>query len=512
MARSSLLKTGKRWLYIFHRWTGIVLCLFFAIWFISGVVMMYVSFPSFRGPERVATAAPIDWSKVRVDPGHALAGLRLGGFPDEMRLGMTAGDPVYRFVTEDGRRAVSASTGREIEAVSAKEAGAIASAFVHAPVASIEPVEHDQWVVTKAYKKLAPFWRVRLSDAAGTDIYVMQRTGEIVQNTTAHERFWNWLGAVPHWIYFEALRVYQEPWRQTILWASGIGMLGAVAGMWVGILRVRVRSRYRSGSVSPYRGWMKWHHVTGLVGGVFLVTWIFSGWLSMSPWGGLRDKGGAGISDLYRGAGPDYPHLAPARMARAGASELRFGWFAGDPVAVALFPSGARQLMDAHEGATFAPAQSRIVAAARHAMPDGALVSIERLTRPDAYWYTTGDPRRDERPLPVLRLTFGDSSQTWLHIDPATGELVGRTGAGARSYRWLFSALHSFDLPLLLQWRPLRDGLMWLLSAAGLLVSVSGIVIGWRHLTRSKPRPGPVTKAPASVPGPKTGGWRSLPD
>lgn len=37
---------AKRWLYLIHRWAGIVLCLFFAMWFISGVVMMYVGYPS----------------------------------------------------------------------------------------------------------------------------------------------------------------------------------------------------------------------------------------------------------------------------------------------------------------------------------------------------------------------------------------------------------------------------------------------------------------------------------
>ena len=29
----------KRWLYLIHRWTGIILCVLFAIWFVSGVVM-----------------------------------------------------------------------------------------------------------------------------------------------------------------------------------------------------------------------------------------------------------------------------------------------------------------------------------------------------------------------------------------------------------------------------------------------------------------------------------------
>ncbi len=51
-ARSSARPAGpplstraKRWLYLIHRWAGVVLCLFFAMWFVSGVVMMYVGYP-----------------------------------------------------------------------------------------------------------------------------------------------------------------------------------------------------------------------------------------------------------------------------------------------------------------------------------------------------------------------------------------------------------------------------------------------------------------------------------
>ena len=34
-----------RQLYLWHRYFGIVLCLLFALWFVSGVVMMYVRMP-----------------------------------------------------------------------------------------------------------------------------------------------------------------------------------------------------------------------------------------------------------------------------------------------------------------------------------------------------------------------------------------------------------------------------------------------------------------------------------
>ncbi|CAN5285056.1 PepSY domain-containing protein [soil metagenome] len=482
-------RTAKRWLYFFHRWTGIILCLFFAIWFISGVVMMYVPFPSFRGPERIASAPPIDWARVRMGPNVALAGLNQQVIPTEMRIGMSGGNPVYRFVTEYGRRAVSAETGQEILSVDAARAGAIASALVHARVASIVLVDHDQWVVTRAYKMMAPFWKVRLADEAATDIYVAQKTGEVVQNTTAHERFWNWLGAVPHWIYFEALRVHQEPWRQTVLWTSGIGMLGGVAGIWIGLLRVRLSKRYKSGSVSPYRGWMQWHHVVGLVGGLFLLSWIFSGWLSMTPWGGFRD-GGGGIAERYQRKRPGFAATDMARLARTarGAREVAFTYIGGVPVVIARGGPSPGVLLDGVTAEPVTLSPRRIEAVARSAVPDGRLIATQRLDHYDRYWYTTGDPRRDARPLPVLRLIFDDPASTWLHIDPATGALLGQMGSGSRTYRWLFAALHSFDLPWLLIWRPMRDGLMWLLSAAGLAISVTGMVIGWRRLMVSTSR------------------------
>lgn len=485
-AAATLWKAVKRWLYVFHRWTGIGLCLLFAMWFFSGLVMLYVSFPSFRAAERVATATPIDWRQVHVGPDRALSGLGEVDAPAEMRLGMSGGEPVYRIVTAEGRRAVSARTGTEIRTVDARRAKAIAAALVSAPAVSVDPVDHDQWVVTRAYKAMSPFWRVRTADAAASDIYVSQRTGEVVQNTTAHERFWNWLGAVPHWIYFEVLRVFQEPWRQTVLWTSGIGILGALAGIWIGLLRVRLKVRYKSGSVSPYRGWMKWHHIAGMAGGLFLVTWIFSGWLSMSPLGGLRDTGREDVARLYAGARPGFAATDMYALAQVGpgSREVRFGWLGGQPV-ITLLGGESPKLVD---GATARPAVmegSRIIAAARAAMPGAKLIAVEKLERPDRYWYSTGDPRDNSRPLPVLRLKFDDPAQTWLYIDPTTGGMLGQMGSGGRSNRWLFNALHSLDFPWMLAWPPLRYIFVWILSGAGLVISISGVVIGLRRLRRN---------------------------
>jgi hypothetical protein len=62
--------------------------------------------------------------------------------------------------------------------------------------------------------------------------------------------------------------------------------------------------------------------------------------------------------------------------------------------------------------------------------------------------------------------------------------VLGHSDRVARARRWLFNAAHSLDFPWLLQHRPAWDAVVWLLSAIGLMVSVSGVVIGWRRLRR----------------------------
>ena len=487
-------KRAKWWLYWLHRWTGIALCVLLAIWFVSGVVMMYVPFPSFRADERVAGAAPIDWRQVRIGPAAALAVAGSKDFPDEFRLEMAGGEPVYRISFKDTRQSVSARTGKAFGPVDAVHAARIAARYGAAAINSVDLIDQDQWVVTRAYARLAPFWRVRLDDGRATDLYVSRSTGEIVQNTDQQERFWNWLGAVPHWIYFTALRTHQEPWRQTVLWASGIGLVGAILGIWIGILRVRVRRRYKSGSISPYRGWMKWHHLAGLIGGGFLVTWVFSGWLSMSPFGGF----GAGDAEAIqaRHIGKQEPRFTDTNLAKmaqtAGAAvELRFVYVGGRPLIMAVSGSGH---VTSLEGATVLPTKpdlGTMEAIAVKAVPAGRMIASEMLTSYDRYWYSTGNPRNDQRPLPVLRLKFNDPEQSWLYIDPKTGQLIGQSSQGRRTYRWLFGALHSFDFPALLAVRPLRDALMIILSIAGLIVSVSGVIVGWRYVKRDRRRVSP---------------------
>ncbi|QDI79152.1 PepSY domain-containing protein [Methylorubrum populi] len=477
-----LIKRGKRWLYLTHRWLGIVTCLLFVTWFASGLVMMYVGFPSLTEAEHRNALPLLAWDQVTVTPREALEAGGQTRFPRDLRLTMLDREPVYRMVGWDGRQAtISAVAPRPITGIEAGQALAIAGHDRRAiRTRLLGTVDRDQWSVTARYDPLRPFHLVALGDPDDTHLYVSARTGQIALDTTGRERLWNWFGAIPHWIYLTPLRAQATLWRDVVLWVSGVAIVGAVTGLWVGLLRVRLRRRYASGSVSPYRGWAAWHHIGGLIGGLTLLTFVASGWLSMNPnhWFGPRTPSQT-MLERYAGvteARWDLDLAALRAAACPDAVEARLGWLGGRAQAVLVCRDGAVSVCCAATSA--APTLSELVTAARRLLPDASLSEATLLTEEDAYWYAHHGLRR----LPVLRVAFDDPDATWFHLDPATGEVLNRADRSSRTYRWLFNAPHSFDFRFLLQRRPAWDAVLWLLSTAGLIISISGVVIGWRRL------------------------------
>jgi hypothetical protein len=475
-------KLTKRWLYIIHRWIGIFTCILCAVWFFSGLVMMYVPYPGLSDHDRMVYSQPLDFSRVQVAPDKAMAGL--DHFPT-IKLAMLRGEPVWRVQDGQKRLAISAVDGRKVGLTGAAWALEVVQGVrPDATGATVATLFHDQWTVAQGFNPHRPLHKVTLNDGAGTVLYVSSKTGEIVNDTVRTERFWNWVGSIPHWIYFTVIRQDGQFWRQVILWTSGPALIGALIGVWVGILRLRLKRRYRHNRVTPYHGWMEWHHISGLIAGVVLCTWIFSGWLSVNPFGWF-DRAGADRGALQRYAGhatADFPaDTAMLRgLGRTEAREARLIWIGGRPLVVLMGTDLKETALDARTGQPANLTDRDLFALAGRTLAKAPVALAERLTHEDAYWYSHHTQRR----LPVLRVKFADARQTWFHIDPATGEVLGRTDSSGRTYRWLFNFLHDFDVRPLLANRPAWDVYMWTLSTAGLIISVSGVVIGWRRLKK----------------------------
>lgn len=496
----------KRWLFLLHRWLGIAACLLFAMWFISGMVMMYVGYPKLTDAERLRHLPPLGRDAALLAPARALALAGVDGPLDELRLAAASGGrPVYLVTPARGEApagarppkgsgtiVIDAASGARLEAVD--EAHALATAAAHAGkgvgLRYLGTVDEDAFTHSRGLDAHRPLHRVQVADADTTLLWVSGRTGEVVRDATRTERVWNYAGAWIHWLYPFRGNAFQPYWPQIVNWSAIAGIALALTGAVVGILRWRFRKPYRSGARTPYPGaMMRWHHVTGLLFALVTITWIFSGLMSMNPWR-IFDSGAPPLRMAALQGGPlvvSGRDAAPqALLAAAGGSvrELRWVRVLGENRVLAQSPVGAPQVLDS-TGARLAPLDTAALQAAAARLVDAPVARIERLDAYDLYYYArdahtmTGGA---DKPLPVLRLVFADPHATWIHLDPHTGAVLGRLDSGKRASRWLFAMLHSWDWLPLLERRPLWDLVLLVMSAGGLLLSVTGVVIGWRRL------------------------------
>ncbi|WP_116365526.1 PepSY-associated TM helix domain-containing protein [Parahaliea mediterranea] len=486
----------RRWLYLLHRWFGVGMCLLFAMWFFSGVVMMYVGFPRLGVDERLAALPALQAQSLRFGPQALLAQLDDTARIDGLRLSSVTGRPAYLLQTaERVTFGLFADTGERFAAFG--EADALRAAAVYADTLGLageggpdyrDRIDVDQWSVSSELHRHRPLHRVALHDAAGTELYVSSRTGEVVRDTSASERAWNWLGANLHWLYPLQLRRHGSLWYWLVVVVSLAGLVSIITGAVVGVMRLRLRKRYRGRDVTPYRGALKLHHLMGLCFLLPLTTFLFSGLMSMGPWGIFDDDLPYGEQRaLYRQVPPpataldgstDVAALRRVIAARPDSREVVWHWLAGQPHLYTV--SG-----DVHRAAVTAPADwaGPALAQIQQAMAGHAVSAIDTLARYDSYYYAHHD---DWRPLPVLRARFDDPAQSWFHIDLATGELLNRLTATGRLERWIYNGLHSLDFQFLINRRPLWDVVVITLSIAGLVLSLTSVIIAWRRL---KPKP-----------------------
>jgi uncharacterized iron-regulated membrane protein len=475
----------NRWLTWFHRWSGVVLCLLFIAWFASGTVLLFVPFPSLSERDRLAHSEPVDESQLIRDPAAILA--QAPG-TDQLLLVSVAGHPIYLAFAGDGRpTAIPGDDGPAPGLFSADTARMVAERYGRASARRVDgPLQYDQWIVHQHFDPFRPFYRVQLGDVDSTDLYVSARTGQVLQRTRGDERAWNWCGAVLHWIYFTPLRKSWSAWNEVVWWLSLVALLASVAGTWLGIHRfLKTRATGRAGW-SPFRGWMRWHHIIGLFASVIVLVWIFSGWLSMDH-GRLFSKGAVAADRAVRFQGMPLDSVArsvPAGfMHRMGSpAEIRFGAVAGRPLAAARggrLASTRVFWLDSHSAPTAAIPPSALIAGLKAAWPGAALIQEAPIVAPDFYAVAES---LSETAVPF---TVAELEPLRVYVDADAGKLLVVMDPSRRAYAWVFYALHSFNFPALLAHPTIRAVLVVVLMLIGLAFSGTGAVIGIQRLRRS---------------------------
>jgi hypothetical protein len=510
----------RRALVYTHRWLGALFCALFITWFASGIVMMYARMPVLAPEERLARSAPLDLATLSFSPAEAMATIGAGAPAPRLVIGMRDGRPVYRAAGNGARTAATlafADTGQVAPPVTLDEAVAAARRFASRGAGALEEAtilhEPDQW--TLQARGQLPLYRLALDDAEGTTLYVSQRTGDVVLRTTERERLWAYLGPVLHWIYFTPLRRNGSLWAEIVIWSSVLGCVVCLSGIVWGLFRYSPGARFRLRRThrhSPYVGMMRWHHYAGLLFGTITLTWTFSGLLSMGPWNMLSSDDLPKRLGALAGPAPDLSGVTVDHLRRAAAAvaasfparELELVTVAGEPYWVAwqapdaaevvawqyagLHPRRPRPSLDHRYVSALHPERGtfthfdeptlRTIAAA--AMGDSVVEDAQWLTEHDAYYYDA----RGQRPLPVLRIRYGNAERTWLYLDPARGGVALANDRTTRRGRWLYQGLHSLDFPALYRSRPLWDVVVATLSVGGLALAMTAVWPAFKRVRR----------------------------
>ncbi|BBQ10656.1 PepSY-associated TM helix domain-containing protein [Stenotrophomonas maltophilia] len=491
----TLRSTAKRWIYLVHRWLGIGGCLLMLLWFVSGMVMLFVGYPKLTSGERLA-ALPV-LGDARDLQGLSVLPAVVQAEPEVVALTTLRGEPAYVVRNGSNVGAWSAVTGQALLPVSAQRAEASAAQFAGGQAfVGATRVDEDRWTHSRALDAHRPLYRVEVGGAQPGDVYVSSHTGEVVQDAPHVQQRWNYAGAWLHWLYFLRMQSVDPVWTWVVIVLSALCSVAAISGIVVGVWRWRFRGHYRTGAKTPYvEPWMRWHHLIGLVAAAFIFTWIFSGLMSMNPLGVFSSTREAIDSGRYRGGtvavdgalGEPAALLAAVDDARFKPVEFQWRRIDGELFAVLLDGQGETRIVSGSDGhlqvARLLPAawlQQKV-----RALSDAPVQGYWVQHAADAYFY----PRAPEamngaavRRFPVAVADFDDAEATRVYLDLATGDPLLTMGRRERVGRWLFHFLHSWDLPAMLRQDTARLAVLLLLSLAGAALCATATVIGYRRL------------------------------
>ena len=454
------------------------------MWFTSGIVMLYVPYPNLPEKDRLGLLEPIAW--------QACCGAPAGPLPadqpvERAEVESVAGTLALRW-SPPGQSATLASIdpsvpelpldlphARTIAAEAARRSG-----LGPAQPATEQTIVRDQWTVSGEYNADRPLMVFGFKDRESTQIYVSSHSGRVVLRTAARQRFWNWLGAVPHWLYPTILRSHVQLWTQVVIWSAVLGVFLTTLGLYLGIVQFAARGKRL---LSPYAGLWNWHHSLGLFFGIFALTWVASGLLSMNPWGlldsgpGLRPEPAA-RSITWREVQTSLASIA-RRPALPNIVNLSMAPLAGELFWIATAPGGAQVRLDP-AGQVSPLTATRLLGAAQHAAGPHGIASAMLLRSEDSYYYQ----RRGAIQLPVLRVIVNDAQRTRLYFEPLSGRLLGRIDSAGRWQRWLFDGLHTLDFSAMLRGSMTWSALVLLLLAGRAALSATGTYLAVRRVIK----------------------------
>lgn len=480
-----------------HQITGLIIALFFIMWFVTGIILLYHKYPRVTQSDYYSHAEALslnelpavydipdlaDSSKVKtlmVNRNLGQTVWTISGVSNRKENPMDVKPEISNkfIVTGDTLFSQSKVTLSQLDSIACVWAGSKS-------ILKVDTLnERQQWILYERYDRSLPILKYYFDNPEKSEIYISQKSGEVLQATTKSERAWSWVGAIPHKLYFTFLRTDVDRWKNALLIGGLLCLVASLSGLYLGIYFLFVSKRKQHKFASPFKKHVwRYHHIAGLIFGIFLVAWGISGSLAMQrvpKW--LVNYDGdyfVSASKLW-GRKPlplkDYK-LDYREILKKYPDVKSISWEHFGKIPAYLVVSGEKELYVDASIATSVELleipKVEIENAITRYFGDDVKYSIALQEDYDEYYLSTpGD-----YPLPVWKVDVENSDGTRMYISPSDG-YVKYLNDNRMAKKWLFAATHYLDIKYFVLHRSLRYACLWILSIACVSIIVTGIII-----------------------------------
>lgn len=470
-------------LFKLHKITGTAISLFFLMWFMTGLVLLYHSYP--RLPEELANE-----KKEKLPsslPSVQSIQDRVDGVINRLTLKQFQGQTLVTAVTKDSTYLLNADSLEAVKPITFETVQNVANHWFDAPIMRVDTLhKREQWILYTKYDKLMPIYKFYFDDKEKHELFISGCTGEPQQLTTRSNRFWAWVGAIPHKFYITPIRKDVDTWQNSISFVSSICLIAALSGWLLGICLLVKRYRQKHVWQNPYKKhWYRWHFFFGMIFGIFLIAWAISGIFSMQRvpqwiapmegnyffssskfWGRKNPSLDAYRLD-YRILKETYPNLKTVEWTHYG----------NIPV-YRIVEGSTERLIDAssEEVKSLLIPEQTLIDGVKNVHGEDVKMNISIMKEYDNYYV-----RRLELPLPVYKIEVEDADGTVYYANPETGYVRYLT-KNKMIRRWLFNGIHYLDIDWLRARPFLWKSCLWILCIGCAIVCLTGVVLGTKTL------------------------------
>ena len=486
------MKRGIHLLFQGHRLAGGIIAAFFLMWFLTGLVLIYHPYPRLPDTRLNEMKESLPDSLPSIPEIEARAGGTIRG----LSLRQFQGQTLVSVSTDDSSLVYPANTPDPVKPVTFAFVREEARRWVNAPIIRIDTLrERAQWILYSRYDRAMPIYKFYFDDPERHELFISGKTGEAQQLTDRDGRLWAWLGAIPHKFYLPFIRKNLDLWDTSLTIGGALCFLAAASGLAIGLYLCLRGYRKERRLRNPYRRPAhRWHYASGMVFGLFMVTWGISGIFAMQRvpgwlvdyrgkyffsesemWGKKPLPMGAYTLD-YRLLKKTFPDL----------KEVTWTRFADVP-AYRVIAGKEERLIDASTDTVrplFLPEQA-VRAAVRRLHGEDTAFRLSWMEEYDSYYLSY----KRAYPLPVYKVVVDDAVGTRYYIDPYTGD-IQYLNRNKMVRRWVFNAFHYLNLKYLVDRPRLWTACVWILCIGGAAVSATGLYLGCRHLRRIAGRRG----------------------